>query len=259
VSALALLDGTLYAGGSFVTIGGLARNRIAALNTAVSTFNPNASSTVNVLALAGSTLYAGGFFSTIGGQTLNSLAALSTADGTALPLPVVLTAFTATLAGPGAVRLAWATASEVSSARFEVQRSADGVAYTTIGSLAAAGTSLTPHAYAYPDAGLPAGASRLYYRLRQVDQDGTAAYSPVRPVALTGAAAGLSLYPNPAPGGAATLLGASPEAPVQVFDALGRPVAAATADAAGTAALPGLAPGVYVVRVGQQAVRLTVE
>jgi hypothetical protein len=47
---------------------------------------------------------------------------------------------------------------------------------------------------------------------------------------------------------------------VQVLDALGRQVATATADATGTAALPaGLAPGVYVVRAGAQALRLTVE
>ena len=52
-----------------------------------------------------------------------------------------------------------------------------------------------------------------------------------------------------------------------VFDALGCPVAMATADAAYTAqlALPagsypvGLPTGVYVVRAGSQALRLTVE
>ena len=38
----------------------------------------------------------------------------------ALPLPVVLMAFTATAEGPAAVRLAWATASEKNSAAFEV-------------------------------------------------------------------------------------------------------------------------------------------
>ena len=97
--------------------------------------------------------------------------------------------------------------------------------------------------------------------------DGTFHYSPVRTVALTGAAAGLALYPNPtghgpAFGGAATLLGAQPGAVVTVFDALGRPVLSATADATGTAALTlpaGLPTGVYVVRAGAHAVRLTVE
>ena len=95
-----------------------------------------------------------------------------------------------------------------------------------------------------------------------MDQDGTFSYSPVRTVALTGAAAGLALYPNPAPGGAATLTGAQPGAVVTVYDALGRPVTSATADASGTAALvlaAGTPAGVYVVRAGSKAVRLTVE
>jgi hypothetical protein len=57
-------------------------------------------------------------------------------------------------------------------------------------------------------------------------------------------------------------MGAQPGAIVTVYDALGRPVTTATADAAGTAALAlpaGLATGVYVVRAGAKALRLTVE
>ena len=49
---------------------------------------------------------------------------------------------------------------------------------------------------------------------------------------------------------------------MQVFDALGRVVMSATADSTGMAALAlpaGLATGVYVVRAGTQALRLTVE
>ncbi len=178
------------------------------------------------------------------------------------PLPVQLTTFTATLTSPVAVGLAWATASEVTSARFEVQRSLDGTAWATIGTVAAAGTSVTARTYALTDASLPAGASSLYYRLRQVDQDGKTAYSAVRTVALASTGAGLSLYPNPAVSGAATLTGVAPGTAVKVLDALGRPVASATADEAGSVALalpPGLAAGVYVVRAGQRAIRLAVE
>jgi hypothetical protein len=70
----------------------------------------------------------------------------------------------------------------------------------------------------------------------------------------------LALFPNPA-AGAATLIGAAPHAAVLVFDVMGRTVAAATTDAAGTAglALDGLPAGVYVVRCGGQALRLAVE
>ena len=81
-------------------------------------------------------------------------------------------------------------------------------------------------------------------------------------MARTGAAAGLALYPNPTHDDAATLTGVEPGAAVTVFDALGRLVASVTANAAGTAVLrlPAELPaGVYVVRAGPHAVRLTVE
>ncbi|MBO2007716.1 LamG-like jellyroll fold domain-containing protein [Hymenobacter negativus] len=185
-----------------------------------------------------------------------------TLGNSANPLPVELTDFTAALAGPAAVRLAWTTASEKNSAAFEVERSVSGTAFERIGTVAAASASSAPRTYELLDAKLPGGAALLYYRLKQVDADGTFAYSPVRTVALTGTATGLAVYPNPAHGGAATLTGAEPGTRVMVFDALGRPVLAATADATGTAALvlpAGLPAGVYVVRAGSKAVRLSVE
>lgn len=50
--------------------------------------------------------------------------------------------------------------------------------------MAAAGSSTSPRAY--QDATAPAGL--LHYRLRQVDRDGTASYSPVRTVTVAGPA-----------------------------------------------------------------------
>ena len=77
-----------------------------------------------------------------------------------------------------------------------------------------------------------------------------------------GGPATLSLFLNPTRG-TATLTGATPGTVVSVFDALGREVLAATADATGTIvlALPARhTTGVYVGRVGSsKAPRLTVE
>ncbi len=70
-----------------------------------------------------------------------------------------------------------------------------------------------------------------------------------------------SLYPNPARG-AATVVGLAPQASLQITDLLGRTLASTTADATGTATLrlpASLSPGVYIVRSGTQAERLTVE
>ncbi|HEX8504749.1 MAG TPA: T9SS type A sorting domain-containing protein, partial [Hymenobacter sp.] len=196
-----------------------------------------------------------------GSQTVNGCESTSrlavTVSG---PLPVELTAFTATADGPAAVRLRWSTASERNNAGFDVERSPDGIRFAAIGWLAGAGSSSSPQAYTLRDAQLPSGAGLVYYRLRQVDRDGTATHSPVRSVVL--GPGHLALYPNPAARRAATLTGAVPGAAVTVHDALGRPVTAAAADASGTAvlALPaGLPAGVYVVRAGNQSLRLTVE
>jgi hypothetical protein len=203
-----------------------------------------------------------------GGQSPTYTASLASVSNFSLwtlgdaanPLPVTLVAFTATAESPAAVRLAWATASELNSQAFDVERSLDGQAFTTIGTVAAAGSSSAARSYEWLDAKLPAGAAQLYYRLKQVDRDGTFSYSPVRAVMLK-AAAGLALFPNPATTGA-TLTGAVPGAAVTVFDAVGRAVLTATADATGAARLglpAGLPVGVYVVRTGTKALRLTVE
>jgi len=104
----------------------------------------------------------------------------------AAPLPIALKATSGLAASPGAL-LRWATASEANTARFVVERSADGLAFEAIGAVAAAGTSSAPRAYRFDDVADPAVA---YYRLRQENQDGTVAYSAaVIPARASGVAA----------------------------------------------------------------------
>ena len=115
-------------------------------------------------------------------------------NGTIQPLPVTLISFGAAPQG-SAVALSWATASEQHNAGFEVQRSADGVAFTTLTTVAGMGTTQAAHTYRYLDAApLP---TIGYYRLKQLDTDGTFAYSPVVAVQPAASAAALSIYPNP--------------------------------------------------------------
>ncbi|MGI4762136.1 MAG: hypothetical protein ACRYF0_15620 [Janthinobacterium lividum] len=127
----------------------------------------------------------------------------NTAQATATPvgpLPVVLTAFDAKAVGADA-RLSWTTASEQNNDYFGVERSFDGYTFAPVGRVAGHGTSLIASAYAYTDAAVAGQATGLvYYRLRQVDLDGIATYSPVRTVSFAGEGlvAGLGLYPNPA-------------------------------------------------------------
>jgi hypothetical protein len=110
-------------------------------------------------------------------------------------LPVQLTAFNATCDDNG-IRVNWSTASELNSSHFTVERSRDGFDWETIGTQLAAGTTNTPQNYEVTDASFPGGT--IYYRLRQVDQDGT--IELYGPISATCEAAGysLSVYPNPA-------------------------------------------------------------
>jgi alkylated DNA repair dioxygenase AlkB len=89
ISATALAaDGSVYIGGTFTTVGGVARSNIAHILADGSldlAWNPGASSTVSALAVSGNTVYAGGSFVTIGGQTRSRIAALDTTTGLALP------------------------------------------------------------------------------------------------------------------------------------------------------------------------------
>lgn len=176
------------------------------------------------------------------------------------PLPVTLVRFGATaVASSPAVRLAWTTASEWNSSYFSIERSLDGVTYTALGQVSASGTSAATHEYAWVDTAPLTGRPSLYYRLRQVDQNGAFTYSPVCSVAVT---TGLALYPNPALE-TTTLSGIVPNATVQLLDVQGRVVRTAVADATGSTRLnvgsSSLPAGWYLVRAGSQTTRLLVQ
>ena len=119
------------------------------------------------------------------------------------PLPVELVAFAGRATARG-TELAWKTASELNNRYFAVERAAaPGSAFQEIGRVAGQGTSATGRSYAWLDAEAAAlNSPVVYYRLRQVDADGTESWSPVVAVAYRGEllAAALQLAPNPATG-----------------------------------------------------------
>ncbi|MDO7849894.1 T9SS type A sorting domain-containing protein [Hymenobacter sp. M29] len=171
------------------------------------------------------------------------------------PLPVELTRFEARRpANQPRAELRWTTATEKNNLGFEIQRQDEGqTTFRRVGFVAGQGTSSTAHEYAFSDPNDFQGLS--YYRLMQVDQDGTATYSTVRSIAglPAGAAFTLSVFPNPAHG-TATIEASGPVPAglqLQLYSADGRLVWATTwAKAQATAPLPvaGLAEGVYWLR-----------
>ncbi|RZK60157.1 MAG: T9SS type A sorting domain-containing protein, partial [Hymenobacter sp.] len=174
----------------------------------------------------------------------------------AQPLPVVLVRFAAQRTGPATAALTWATASETGNLGFRVEKSTDGATFASLGFVAGAGSSAAAHAYAFTDV-QALGIS--YYRLVQLDQNGTVTYSPTQVVG--GLAASLALVPNPARG-PVQVVGLPAGATLEVCDALGRVVRPATATT--TLEVAGLLPGVYLVRAAApqqapQTARLVIE
>ena len=89
VLALAVDGSSIYAGGTFTTVGGgtTTRNRLAAFDatTAAPTdWNPNANNAVRALAVDGSTVYAAGSFTTVNGSATRNRAAAFDVDTGAL-------------------------------------------------------------------------------------------------------------------------------------------------------------------------------
>jgi Secretion system C-terminal sorting domain len=113
-------------------------------------------------------------------------------------LPVTISDFTATAVNPKDILVSWSTSSEFNAAYFDVERSTDGITYTSIGQVAASGTSSETNNYAYNDYMIPAGATVLYYQLKIVDKDGNATFSKIVPIRLDKTAATITIYPNPA-------------------------------------------------------------
>ncbi len=114
--------------------------------------------------------------------------------GLANPLPIELISFTAVDEG-ATVRTEWSTAVEVNNDHFEVERSQDGVMFEAIGSVEGAGNSQSTNHYSFLDEQPLGGTS--YYRLKQVDTDGTFTYGPVAAVVRSNSIADLKIWPNP--------------------------------------------------------------
>jgi uncharacterized repeat protein (TIGR01451 family) len=116
--------------------------------------------------------------------------------GNVVPLPVTLGRFQAYLKRDKTVQVEWQSLTEINTAYFEVERSANGLVFTPIGKVPAKNAA-GGAAYSLVD-NKPANGIN-YYRLKTTDADGKKGYSVVvkinldeKPVILT------TLYPNPA-------------------------------------------------------------
>lgn len=112
-------------------------------------------------------------------------------------LPVELMSFTGKNTKDCSTTLEWTTATESENAGFHIERSSDGRNYDEIAWIEGAGNSSETLSYSFIDKN---PAKENYYRLKQVDHDGTYEYSKV--VSINTAACGthtneITLFPSP--------------------------------------------------------------
>ncbi|MEL7427201.1 MAG: T9SS type A sorting domain-containing protein, partial [Bacteroidota bacterium] len=108
-------------------------------------------------------------------------------------LPVDWSSFTATAKGQD-VLLNWATTAEENNSHFEVERSTDGRQFQFLAKVESSGSSFGDE-YSFLDDQPISGTN--YYRIKQVDFDGSSSFSEIRQVRME-SSVNVKVFPNPA-------------------------------------------------------------
>jgi len=117
-------------------------------------------------------------------------------DSTSI-VPVELTSFSAT-SKAGEVILNWTTATELNNLGFEIERSLNETDWSLIGFKEGSGTTSEPQNYSYTDYLLDIESKVIFYRLKQIDFDGSYKFSDRIEVTVVPVEFSLSQnYPNP--------------------------------------------------------------
>ncbi|MBN1448735.1 MAG: thiol protease/hemagglutinin PrtT [Bacteroidetes bacterium] len=141
--------------------------------------------------------------------------------------PVELLSFSGTMQEEG-ILLEWRTQNEVGNFGFEIQHHVGSDTWRTVGFIPAAEEHHDICAYRFLHPLTDAG--RHFYRLRQIDADGSSTYSQVLYVERNGLPSSLQceIFPNPIEHGTAAMLqlrsGREGTLRVTLYDALGRPI-----------------------------------
>jgi hypothetical protein len=166
-------------------------------------------------------------------------------------LPVNLKYFTASRSRD-LVTLKWETAQETDSKGFDVQRKVGNAGWTTIdfvASKAPGGNSNTTLSYEFVDYNNTKGITQ--YRLRQLDFDGTQAYSQIRSVRGEAQKGKTIVYPNPSGDGKVNIIfeDVRTTRDVQVIDMSGRTIKQWKALTNNNITIDNLNAGFYTVRI----------
>ena len=183
--------------------------------------------------------------------TLDTLQRYQLAVTTSAALPVEWLYFEAAHTPQQTHALHWATAREVDNAYFVVERAGTDRRFLPLDRVAAHPEGQNGQAYTYLDATPLAGDN--YYRLRQVDLDGSISYGEVRHLRHRPAGQIPPIFPNPVHDVLTVdLTGLEGRVTVTTYDPAGRPVGREYTGEAGEPhqqAVDALGAGVYFTRV----------
>jgi hypothetical protein len=176
------------------------------------------------------------------------------------PLPVTFLSFTATLQNAtNFVSLHWITASERNNQKFGIQRSADGINWKTVGYRIGSGNSSQEQNYNWIDS-LPLDGWN-YYRLEQINADGTIHYSTVSGVTIKSVPGTVFLYPNPARNQVTVVYSKmQPDIQYELFDAAGRMVLRGERESVKefSIQLYGIRRGAYILRLNNEHLKIRI-
>lgn len=163
-----------------------------------------------------------------------------------VPLPVTLISFNISENENNFVELTWETASEENNAYFEIERSTDPTfsSFNVIGRIQGNGTTYNRSYYSLVDEN-PIKGTKSFYRLKQIDLDGTVSYLGTRTILINHPLN--ILFPNPTTDNI-NITGIK-ESKLYVWDCNGIEQNFSTQYANGLHTISGLKPGIYFIRI----------
>ena len=148
----------------------------------------------------------------------------------------------------------WETATETNNKGFFVERSNDGESFEALHFVASKGAGSN---YSFTDNNPADG--RNYYRLKQIDLNGAAAFHEIKFIEFTRESEELKLYPNPVTNGVVNLRHEN-NAAITIFNSAGQAVKRVFSSGSHTSInVSDLPKGIYFVRVNGSSLKLLVQ
>ena len=185
----------------------------------------------------------------------SSCASKTISGPTGGPLPIKLTSFSA-VRSKQVVSLNWNTEFEINAKEFIVER-AEGAEFRSVGSIKSNGNSSVRKSYSFNDKNENAGTT--YYRLKNVDLNGSFTYSEIRTVKGIGAVNDVTVFPNPARSNSKiSVVGVTANSSIQLLDFSGKVLKNMNSTTVNSLDLSGVKNGTYLIRIIDKSTNVTV-